>query len=186
MTWHTDWQERFPQQQREVSFTCLPPNSKKPRRADVFVSDKTVVEFQHSHILSDEIRDRNSDYNVHGKHVIWLIDGTFGIILTPLKTSATFLIEFESAYWRYNNFKEAGCTVVYLNVGDYVYCLPLAEIRCNMIDVRDQHDIPSFVNWLGGVEHGFWNMQPLPQCTALLNLSKCTTHVQNNKQDPKL
>ena len=165
MTWHTDWQERFPQQQREVSFTCLPPNSKKPRRADVFVSDKTVVEFQHSHILSDEIRDRNSDYNVHGKHVIWLIDGTFGIIVTPLKTSATFLIEFESAYWRYNNFKEAGCTVVYLNVGDYVYCLPLAKIRCNMIDVRDQHDIPSFVNWLGGVEHGFWNMQPLPQCT---------------------
>ena len=147
-TWHTQWQELFPRERREVTFDQLPGKSKKARRADVLVSDTTVVEFQHSRISSNEIQARISDYSLHDKQVVWVIDGTFGITVTLLETTGCYLIEFGSDNWRYNNFRTAGCTVVYLHAGNHVYRLPLAEVRCDMMDVRDRHDLNSFVNWL--------------------------------------
>jgi len=67
--WHIGWQERFPEECREIT---LESNGNK-HRADVLI-DKTVLEFQHSHLSSDEFNDRNEFYTSLGYHVVWVFD----------------------------------------------------------------------------------------------------------------
>ena len=66
-----DWQDCFPIEKQEV---ILESEGKK-HIADVLIEDhKTVIEFQHSKLLIDEFRDRNSFYKSLGYKVIWIFD----------------------------------------------------------------------------------------------------------------
>lgn len=67
--WHRSMQERFPANQREVVVT----HAGTCHRADVLCGNK-VIEFQHSPISFDEIRERNDFYIAAGYSVAWVFD----------------------------------------------------------------------------------------------------------------
>lgn len=67
--WHLEWQERFPEENREI---VLENNGEK-HRADVLINN-TVIEFQHSSLSSYEFDRRNQFYLSLGYNVIWIFD----------------------------------------------------------------------------------------------------------------
>ena len=67
--WHFGWQEKFPEQNREI---CLSLGSVR-HRADILVS-KTVIEFQKSQLSKDQFDNRNVFYHGLGCKVVWLFD----------------------------------------------------------------------------------------------------------------
>lgn len=69
--WHRAWQEKFPEQCREV---VVESNGVK-HRADVFINN-VVIEFQHSPITYEEILERNAFYLSCGHPVVWVFDAT--------------------------------------------------------------------------------------------------------------
>lgn len=69
--WHISWQERFPEECREV----VREYKGFKHRADILIDKtKTVIEFQHSELSSDEFQKRNVFYNGLGYRVVWLFD----------------------------------------------------------------------------------------------------------------
>ena len=69
--WHNRWQERFPENCREV----VKEYKGKKHRADVLIEEqKTVYEFQHSRLNASEFKKRNEFYNNLGYKVVWLFD----------------------------------------------------------------------------------------------------------------
>jgi len=62
--WHLNWKRRFPPECREVVIGN--------HRADVRTKNGIVIEFQHSSISVEEIRDREAFY---GERMMWVIDG---------------------------------------------------------------------------------------------------------------
>ena len=64
--WHIEWQEYFNADRREVKVTT----SGKRRMADVIAQDGTVLEFQHSSIGAETIKDREGHY----KNMAWIFD----------------------------------------------------------------------------------------------------------------
>ena len=69
--WHREWQEKFPEQCREV----VVEKEGIKHRADVLINN-TVIEFQHSPITSEEIFARNKFYLSCGYRVVWVFDAT--------------------------------------------------------------------------------------------------------------
>lgn len=69
--WHLSWQQRFPEQYREV---VIEKNGIK-HRADICING-TVIEFQHSPITGEEIAKRNTFYLSCGYQVVWVFDAT--------------------------------------------------------------------------------------------------------------
>lgn len=68
--WHYEWQNQFPPENQEVVVQC----DDIRHRADV-LTDRTVVEFQHSPLSSGKFNDRNVFYHGNiGYKVIWLYD----------------------------------------------------------------------------------------------------------------
>ncbi len=64
--WHIDWQNRFPEDWREV----VRIKNQEKHVADVFTDKDIVIEFQHSFIPTDEIREREAFY----ENMIWVLD----------------------------------------------------------------------------------------------------------------
>lgn len=62
--WHLSWQSLWPEDCREVVIGR--------HRADVLTPGGTVIEFQHSTISTEEIREREEFY----ESMVWLFDGT--------------------------------------------------------------------------------------------------------------
>lgn len=69
--WHLDMQERFPEEQREVVIR----HNGQTHRADILKEDM-VIEFQHSPISMDELKERSMFYNTAGYKVAWVFDLT--------------------------------------------------------------------------------------------------------------
>lgn len=68
--WHYEWQNQFPPENQEVVVQC----DDIQHRADV-LTDRTVVEFQHSPLSSGKFNDRNVFYHSNiGYKVVWLYD----------------------------------------------------------------------------------------------------------------
>lgn len=68
--WHYEWQNQFPSENQEVVVQC----DDIRHRADV-LTDRTVVEFQHSPLSSGKFNDRNVFYHGNiGYKVVWLYD----------------------------------------------------------------------------------------------------------------
>lgn len=67
--WHLSMQNRFPEEQREVVIS----HNGKIHRADI-LKDDMIIEFQHSPISIDELRDRNLFYREAGYKVAWVFD----------------------------------------------------------------------------------------------------------------
>lgn len=82
--WHWDWQNRFPEDCREVVFAN---DSGDIRRADIVIGN-SVIEFQHSGILYDEIVSRTKFHRCEGRNVCWVFDRT-GKSMTELISDKT-------------------------------------------------------------------------------------------------
>ena len=83
--WHMAWQERFPDNCREV----LVQHGKVKHFADVLCQN-TVIEFQQGHITKREFQERNQFFSAEGHPVVWAFameeEFSYGNIATlPLK-----------------------------------------------------------------------------------------------------
>lgn len=67
--WHSEWQNQFPEKNREVVVEI----DGEKHRADVMACGY-VIEFQHSPITAEEFEERNDFYLRYGKKVIWIFD----------------------------------------------------------------------------------------------------------------
>ena len=67
--WHYSWQCRFPEESREV----VVEKDGKRHRADISING-WIIEFQHSPISGEEIRERNTFYTNCGYKVVWVFD----------------------------------------------------------------------------------------------------------------
>lgn len=67
--WHREWQERFPEINREF----IIKKDDEIHRADVCTGNY-VIEFQHSPISANEVARRNDFYTSAGYKVIWVFD----------------------------------------------------------------------------------------------------------------
>lgn len=71
--WHLNWQEKFPEDYREVVLK----KDGEQHRADICIKDKNlIIEFQHSHISNEEFNRRNHFYISCGYQLIWVFDAT--------------------------------------------------------------------------------------------------------------
>ena len=69
--WHRNWQNRFPEQCREV----YKEYRGGKHRADVLLEkNKIVIEFQHSNLSAEEFKKRNAFYRGLGYRIVWLFD----------------------------------------------------------------------------------------------------------------
>ncbi len=69
--WHIKWQERFPENCREV---VIKDESEKRHIADV-IFNNIEIEFQHSGMPIELFEDRTEFYHKFGYKVIWVFDG---------------------------------------------------------------------------------------------------------------
>jgi len=67
--WHYSMQNRFPEEQREV----VVKHKEKTHRADILYKD-CVIEFQHSPISIEELKERTYFYNSAGYNIAWVFD----------------------------------------------------------------------------------------------------------------
>jgi len=75
--WHNNWEDEFSKEDTEWSYIYKSRFGKKvERRCDVRLNEKNIVEFQHSVITKDEVKNRKVNYNEHGKDIIWMLDGS--------------------------------------------------------------------------------------------------------------
>lgn len=82
--WHTNMQDMFSKEYQEVKFSIVQLTGDqlktRNRYADV-CKDETVIEYQHSRIVREEVNSRNDDYGERlGKQVVWVIDCTENIL----------------------------------------------------------------------------------------------------------
>jgi hypothetical protein len=66
--WHRDWKDQFPADWQEIAH---PAGDGERHIADVKTHDGWVLEFQHSHLRSEERRAREAFY----QSLIWVVDG---------------------------------------------------------------------------------------------------------------
>lgn len=82
--WHKSWQEKFPEENREV---VIEYNDEK-HRADVCINGY-VIEFQHSPISREEFNKRNNFYTNAGYKLVWIFDyiGMMNPFISPVNSS---------------------------------------------------------------------------------------------------
>ena len=105
--WHAEWQTHFTN--TEVWFEILEGQYSR-HRADI-VEGRYVVEIQHSTIRKEEVDRRNHDYALHGKEVLWVVDGSNITVNGDVLTL--------DSIWKYDSF--LNCPFIYINLGDTVY-----------------------------------------------------------------
>ncbi len=67
--WHREWKNKFPKEWHEV---IHPAKNGEEHRADVKTNQGFVIEFQHSHLDSQERLAREAFY----QNMVWVVDGT--------------------------------------------------------------------------------------------------------------
>jgi competence CoiA-like predicted nuclease len=127
--WHADWQARFPIQWCEV-----PVGN---HRADVLRPGGRVIEFQHSGLSVDEIRERERHY---GPRMVWVFDAIDAYRrerLTLRRKSGDKGRVYYSFRWRHPRRSVMACTRrVYLDLGDGL-----------LLDMRKMHAGPPYRGW---------------------------------------
>ena len=119
--WHAEWQGNF--ENTEITFTTEGQISN--RRADIVEGDY-VIEIQHSLITKEEVNNRNSDYKLNNKKVIWIIDGNTSIEIN--KDIMTF-----NTIWNYDSFID--CEYVYIDKMEKLYKINMKQVKSCQIRI---------------------------------------------------
>lgn len=155
--WHSEWQGNFPV--TEVVFPRIFGDQVSERRADVVLNDTTIVELQHSNISPAEVFCRKNDYSLHGKNIIWIIDGK-GVIIRELHNSRYFL-DFADNTWKHKSFESYD--VIYLDVNEQIYKVFPKFVKNGMTDVSSPKSKVEFIESLkNGIN--LWDDTIPPQC----------------------
>lgn len=101
------------------------------RRADAEAGGDTVVEFQHSPISEKEVSERERDYAVHGKAVVWVLDAAAGATVSEC-TAAAF-VHF-SASWMHASFSSGAQVLV--DFGDALMSVCPGSVRGGLCQAR--------------------------------------------------
>lgn len=164
--WHASWQGCFIY--TEVKHSKV-QGSYKDRSADV-LEGENVVEFQHSPIPANEVHERQHDYGMHGRCINWVIDGRETVQVDYLAYSNTYLLTFKADPWKYESFlsHDYVFTHVLVGDGDAIVKFRPADVKSNMIDVKELHSKDVFIQSL---KQGLtiWEDSPLPHCTLYHN-----------------
>jgi len=163
--WHQVWQSFFENQ--EVKYE-MKPGCYNTRRTDVELNENSVFEIQHSYIAKKEVEERCHDYALHGKEVVWLIDGNRHVSWQYNPTSQTYTLTFNENPWRYRNFTTY--QHIYIDIAGYVYRVAPTNVKSSMIVVKDRMATDVFVRWLkGDATVRGWHDGDLKQCTLYYN-----------------
>ena len=117
--WHAEWQGHF--ENTEITFTTEGQISN--RRADI-VEGEFVIEIQHSSISKEEVNNRNHDYKLNNKKVLWIIDGNEYIEING--SIMTF-----DATWKYESFVD--CDYVYIDKMCELYKINSKNVKSSQI-----------------------------------------------------
>ena len=131
--WHREWQSNFPD--TEIEFPKINEKQLNIRRADVLLKDHNIiVEFQHSKIDYDEVLNRDNDYKLHEKKILWIIDGNNTVIIKNLNYSNRIFLEFVSESWKYKSF--IIYEYIFIDINGMIYKVSPKNVKSNMIDVE--------------------------------------------------
>jgi competence protein CoiA len=143
--WHLGWKARYPEACREVVMG--------PHRADVRLPDGTVIEFQHSSISEDEIREREAFYG----RMIWVIDGSPFVRNFQLRPKAGY----HTFRWRWPRPTLSSASQ------PVVLDLPKTRSWCGMV-AANRESVSGWNSIEGDGEHGFSMYRNQPACLFLL------------------
>ena len=128
--WHRDWQRHFPNCE---AFYKKKEDSVRDRYADVDLNDNQIIEFQHSVIDLQEVEDRQKDYGIHNKEIVWVIDGRKSIEVIRLEHSGRIILEFMNEPWKYNSF--LSYEFIYIDIEGELYQVNPKLVKSRMIDI---------------------------------------------------
>ena len=164
--WHQHWQSFFDKQ--EVKYD-MKPGCYNNRRTDVELNETCVFEIQHSYILKKEVEERCHDYGIHGKEVIWLVDGNGYVSVQFNPQSSTYTLAFDEHPWRYRSFVN-GCSHIFIDISGNIYRVNPNKVKSSMIVVKDRMTTETFVRWVKGVETvNSWHDGDVKQCLLYYN-----------------
>jgi len=154
--WHSEWQSNFPDTEKWFRNQY---NQIKDRRADVLIDEfNRIIEIQHSPIEQQEVNNRNKDYSLHNKDVMWLIDSQNSVVIKKLGDRT--ILEFVSNRWLYESFKD--CEYVYYDISGFMYRVKPSDIRSHQIDVGQPMDKQTFIDKIKTMQE-FWHHEDIPQ-----------------------
>jgi hypothetical protein len=161
--WHAEWQGYF--ENTEVTFKQITGQIKE-RRADI-VEKEYVIEIQHSCIEKEEVLNRNHDYRIHNKKVIWIIDGNKGIDV-KIETN---ILDFKED-WKYNSFVNCNCynNYVYIDIKGLIYRINPNDVKSCMIKVSEPLLKPYFIDLLKN-NIDLWETPLIHQCRLFIRQS---------------
>lgn len=157
--WHSQWQGYF--QDIEVPHPRM-LGSVKNRIADVLVGN-WVLEIQHSPITAEEVAARNSDYALHDRRVIWLLDGGAGVNINQrVPPNGTNIIEFGELDM-YTHF--TSCEMVFVDYQGAIYGFTPQLVKSHMaeairIEKRD------FIDMVTNNDEQLWQ-KPISDVTKI-------------------
>lgn len=140
--WHIEWQSRF-------------ENTEVPigrRTADVVVN-QTVLEFQHSPVKFENVKQRSHDYVMEGYTCHWIVDCNDN--LDVIEGHDSYHITFRGDAWRYKSFMSQDH--IYLNNDEMIYRIDPRNVKNNMIEVMDQKTEKEFIEAIEKNENIFVN-----------------------------
>lgn len=74
--WHREWKDHFPEDFQEVIIHGTGKWEGVIHRADVAIPGGPVIEFQHSSLNADQIREREDFYTDNWGSMVWVVDGS--------------------------------------------------------------------------------------------------------------
>ena len=161
--WHVEWQSNFPV--TEVSYPRINEAQITNRRADVVIEDfNRIIELQHSKIERNEVINRNHDYKLHNKEVLWVIDGN-SINVRHLVHSNRYYLDFTLNLWKYERFLD--CDLIYLDIESQIYKINPKNVKSHMIDVLPPFSKQEFIESLKKGEE-LWGEDESIQCNLYI------------------
>lgn len=152
--WHSEWQGNF--ENTEIVFKKIDEQIKE-RRADIVENDY-VIEIQHSKIERQEVLNRNNDYILHNKKVIWIIDGNKSI---DVKNNMITSLYFKDDHWKYESFLD--CPIIYYDISGLIYRVNPSNIGSLTVNVEDSILKIDFIDILKKGIH-LWDIVKTYQC----------------------
>ncbi|MBD2663345.1 myosin, N-terminal, SH3 domain protein [Richelia sinica FACHB-800] len=157
--WHLKWQELFPLECREV----VMQKNKEIHRADVKIGN-LIIEFQHSNLSNENVRERELFYSSDANKIIWIIDATNNRVfeqwkkyLCPENIRTIFIVDKESNIYfelegyvyipLIRNIGKKGLPIglvinpeypTFIDLGEYIAC-PLEKITYEMTRTMYSH-----------------------------------------------
>lgn len=162
--WHCEWQGNFPNTEIEYK----KKNTQiKDRRADVSLENSIYnLEFQHSAIELQEVKNRKKDYGLHNREIIWIIDGNDKIKVIYLEYSDRYYLEFISDEWKYESFIDY--EYIFIDIDTMLYKIYPKQVKNRMIDVEPPLDKETFIKYINENNQIIHNVNLPLQCSLYI------------------